>query len=266
MLALYHTGRLGDEMFRYPQRPGAILYFTPDTGADAHGFFQQSRLFLELGQVNMAQKCACEAFACNGDLPAILRHLAMIHIVKDQPETAKIYLRALCRKPLHRAAATRMLRRLDEDPRLEKDPRVSEMRRAMAGRGSLSSDSETKEFSMVHLDKNPRSRMGFEFLMADYLCAAQHEKVVAEIPKLASFGYGEIPRHFQEAIVVCWRRSGKRPATAGYALDPEIMAREATFFEIQARAASPQEALHRSISAGLGGTYFFFLTFGVSGL
>ena len=29
MLALYHTGRLGDEMFRYPQRPGVDLFFTP---------------------------------------------------------------------------------------------------------------------------------------------------------------------------------------------------------------------------------------------
>jgi hypothetical protein len=108
--------------------------------------------------------------------------------------------------------------------------------------------------------------MAFEFLMADYLCAAQHEKVVAEIQNLEAYGYRDIPRHYQEALLVCWRMSGERPSTAGYRLDPDIIAREAAFAEILARPVSRQEAAGRAIAAGLGNTYFFFLEFYTSGL
>ena len=94
-----------------------------------------------------------------------------------------------------------MLRRLNEDPRLESDPRVRHLRRSMA--------SEDRAFLIVNyeasllglLEKNPDNKMAFEFL-AHYLCVARPDKVVENLRHLHRFGYRRIPRHFQEAILL----------------------------------------------------------------
>lgn len=265
MLALYHTGRLGDEMFRYPQAPGVTQYDMLE-GKDSHTYFQESRFFLELGLVNEAEKCAHEAFALEGDMPAILQHLAVINIVKDQPETASVFLNALSRKPFHQRAAEEMLRRLDEDPRLESDPRVRQIRRSMT--------SEDRAFLIVNyeasllrlLEKNPDNKMAFEFLMAHYLCVARPDKVVENVPQLRRFGYSRIPRHFQEAILLDAISRGKPPATGGQSLDAESLADAGTFFDILKSTPNRDRALDKAVAAGLGDSYFFYYRFGVSGL
>ena len=107
MLALYHTGRLGDQMFRYPQRPGVDLFRTPDEAEDPGSQYQESRLFLEMGHVNQAEKCASEALETCGDLPAVLEELALINVVKGRPETARIFCNALARHLFHQRSAQR---------------------------------------------------------------------------------------------------------------------------------------------------------------
>jgi len=265
MLALYHTGRMGDEMFRYPQAPGVAQYDMLE-GKDSHTYFQESRFFLELGLVNEAEKCAHEAFALEGDMPAILQHLAVINIVKDQPETARVFLNALSRKPPHRRAAEEMLRRLEADPRLETDPRVQHIRRSMIG--------EDRAFLIVNheasllrlLDKNPDNRMAFEFLMAHYLCVARPDKVVENLRHLRRFGYSRIPRHFQEAILLDAIGRGSPLPTGERQLDPEVLADAGMFFDILKRTPNRERALEKAVDAGLGDSYFFYYRFGRSGL
>jgi len=265
MLALYHTGRLGDEMFRYPQAPGVAQYDMLE-GKDSHTYFQESRFFLELGLVNEAEKCAHEAFALEGEMPALLQHLAVINIVKDRPETARIFLNALSRKPLYRRTAEEMLRRLDQDPRLESDPRVRQIRRSMV--------SEDRAFLIVNyeasllrlLEKNPDNKMAFEFLLAHYLCVARPDKVVENLQHLHRFGYRRIPRHFQEAILLDAIRRGASLPTGEQQLAPETLADARFFFEILKTTSSRDRAMERAVDAGLGDSYFFYFRFGKSGL
>jgi len=265
MLALYHTGRLGDEMFGYPQAPGVVEYDMLE-GKDSHTYFQESRFFLELGLVNEAEKCAHEAFALEGDMPAILQHLAVINIVKDQPETATVFLNALSRKPLHHQAAEEMLRRLDEDPRRESDPRVCHIRRSMTSedRAFLTVNYEASLLRLLEI--NPDNKMAFEFLMAHYLCIARPDKVVENLRHLRRLGYSRIPRHFQEAILLHAISHGKPPPTGEQPSDPKIMADAGVFFDILKSTPNRERALQRALDAGLGDSYFFYYRFGLSGL
>ncbi len=266
MLALYHMGRLGDEMFRYPQLPGVDLYTLPEADRDPHSCFQESRLYLELGQVNRAERCACEAFESAGDLPAILEHLAVIHIVKDQPETARMFLTALSKKPLHRRAARKMLQQLDEDPRLESDPRIRKIRRSMVRVDSVFPQ-PVEELLLALLQSNPRNKMAFEFLMAHYLCTGHPDKVVQCLQQPRCFEYRNLPRHFQEAIIVqSIVADGRLPPAEG-PLDPEIVHRAGEFCGILASYGSDEEAARTAaVAAGFGDSYLFYYNFGVSGL
>ena len=267
VLALYRTGRLGDEMFRYPQAPGADLIATPGSAWDAGSYFQESRLFLELGQVNLAEKWAYEALETSGPLPEVLKHLATINLVKGRPETARILLGALGKNPLHRRTARELLQRLDEDPRLADDPRVSGIRRSMLTRDTFFSPrTPVEDLLLVLLEKNPRNRMAFEILMAFYLCNNRLDRSMANLRRLEDLEYREIPRHYQEAIVIYSNDTGREPPLGAYRLDPEVVRRGREFTAIMGTSASLEEIANRALAAGFGDTYYFYYLFGTSGL
>jgi len=265
MLALYHTERLGDEMFRYPQRPGVDLFRTPDEAEDPGSHYQESRLFLEMGQVNQAEKCASEALEVCGDLPAVLKELTLVNVVKGRPETARIFCNALARHPLQQRAAREMLERLSADPELSGDPRVSRIRRNLVEKDFVELNTSVEEFLLALLEKNSRNRMAFELLMAHYLAVGRPDGVAAWLPKLKDFSYPAIPRLYQEAAIIHARSTGKRPVIPGYELDAAVRARADQFASLAAGARSREGAMQAAWEAGFGDSYFFYWAFGVSG-
>lgn len=264
ILALYHTGWLGDEMFCYPQKPRMNPFNDPpppeawDYGAQ----FRTSRMFLDLGLVNYAEKWAYEALETTGDLPAGLELLAVINIVKGRPETARLFLNALSKNPLHRMAAREMLRRLEKDPRLETDERVRHIRSVMLEKDSVTCTPEIEDILLALLEKNRHNKMAFEYLMAHYLRIRHPDKVVANIRRLGDFAYPRMPRHYQEAVLIYVAVTGNRFEIPGYVPDPEIVRRFREFAEIRRNSVSREDAAHKAMAAGFGNTYFFYFFYG----
>jgi len=265
MLALYHTGKLGDQMFRYPQTPGAGLFRTPEEHRDIGTFYQDSRLFLELGYVNDAERCAYESLAVSGDQPAVLQQLAVINIVKGRPETARIFLHGLARHPFHRRAAGDMLRRLEADDTLESDLRVSRLRGNMVEKDNVAILKNVEEFFSVLLEKNPHNKLAFELLMAHYLVSGRPDGVAANLPRLREFSYSRVPRHYQEAWLIYTGSTDAPLPVPGFALDPEVVKCARDFQRIAATAGNPQEGMRAAQEAGLGDTYFLYFAAGSSG-
>ncbi len=267
MLALYRTGRLGEEMFRYPQPANAAdLYVIPRAEDDAPSYLQVARFFLEIGEINRAERHACEALTGTGDLPAVLKQLATINIVKDRPETAKVFLNALGKKPLHHQAAREMLQNLEDDPRMEDDPTVSRLRAVRLDRDSVSYVVSVEVMLLELLARNRHNKMAFDFLMVHYLLTRRPEQVVANLQYLKDFGYQGIPRHFQEAVVAQASATDDWSLTKEYAIPPEILGQEVLLKQILANTANKDEAMKAAIGTGLGHSYLFFLKFGRSGL
>jgi Family of unknown function (DUF6057) len=264
ILALYHIGRLGDDLFRYPQRQAMDVFSTPEEERDIGTYYQDSRLFLDLGYVNDAERCAYEALAISGDQPEILEQLAVISVVKGRPDAARIFLRALAKHPFHRRAAEDLLQRLESDRTLASDPRVSRIRENMVDKDRVSIARSVDEFYTDLLDKNPRNKMAFELLMAYDLVARSPDKVVANLSRLRDFSYPKIPRLWQEAWVVYTASTGRVPSIPGFALEPEVERRALDFQQILAAHASrPQDAATAAREVGLGDSYFYYLVSGV---
>jgi hypothetical protein len=265
MLALYHTGRLGDEMFHYPQRRDVDWFATPTEQRDLGAFFQESRLYLELGHVNLAERCAYEALATSGEQPEILEHLAVIHAVTGRPQTAKMFLRTLGRHLFYRGAAHAMLCRLEADPTLENDPRASRIRANAVATDLIAQEAGPDELLEALLRANPKNRLAFELLMARYLSDGRPDKVVANLRRLRDFSYPNVPRHYQEALVAHAWSCGRSLADFGFAVDPGVLDDAREFQRITTTAPSPHEAVRAALEAGLGGSYFFYLAHGISG-
>ena len=265
ILALYHTGRLGDEMFRFPQSPSMSLYAVPPPDEESDGLYHLSRLFLYLGQVNYAEKCAYDALDITGDLPAILQHLAVISVVKDQPDTARVFLTALSKNPFHQRTAEEMLRRLERDPHGDEDPRVRAIRSNVARRHRVHITGNIEDLLLDLLAANADNRMAFELLMAQYLLTGQSDKVVENLGRLADFGDPKIPRHYQEAVLVSSGLSTKDLGAIARRIEPEVIREAELFDEIMRRSPDGQAAAVDAIEAGLGDTYPFYLTFHLSG-
>ncbi len=71
--ALYHTGRLNQDMFAHMQYPEALIF----TGAD-HALFYWHKLdtLIDLGLLNLAEKNLTECMEMFGEQPMILQRLA----------------------------------------------------------------------------------------------------------------------------------------------------------------------------------------------
>lgn len=261
--ALCHTRRLGDELFRFPQQR-VDLFSTPEEHQDVGSSFHESRLFLDIGLVNQAERCAYEALSTSGEQPAILEQLSIIHAVKGRPETAMVFLHALAKHPLHRQSARGMLRQLAADPSMVSDPRISWLRSNMATRDRIMQVTSAEDWLADLLDKNPHNQMAFELLMARYLCDKRPDRVVANFPRLKDFCCSKVPRYYQEALIAHRRSVNQSPSPAPE-LDPEVVRRAEDFQRIINSASNPQEAVTTALDAGLGDSYFLYLACGISG-
>jgi len=110
--ALYHTGRLPYDMFDFPQTPHGLLL----THEKKVSYLTQARLcdtFLELGQVNLAQKLASEVLAAKNHSAPALEKMAWINIIKGHNDTARVYLNVLRKDLVYRKTAESLLDALD---------------------------------------------------------------------------------------------------------------------------------------------------------
>ncbi len=264
LLALYHTGRLGDEMFRYGLTFNGDLFYTPEMHQDLGTYYQESRLLFELGQLNRAERCACEALEFSGPHPATLQLLATINLVKGRTETARVFLNALAFQPLQRGAARDLLRRLDQTPDLEDSPQIRQARANMITRDRVVRYTTVEEFLQALLDENPHNKMAFDLLMAFYLSAPYPDKVAANLPRLKEFGYAMVPRHYQEAWVIAHGWSDNPPPISGVAVDSQVVEQGRQFRRIVAEIGRSPDGAVKAWEAGLGNSYYFYVTYGFS--
>jgi hypothetical protein len=261
--ALFFTGRMGDEMFTFPQSQSySDLVFCNDW-LRILNYLERTEVCLDLGMANAAERIAHEFMIG----PYILKQLAWINLVKGQIESAKVYFNALSRYPAFGREANEMLRQLEKDPLLERNERVQYLRKIMENNdlpyANVSYDEERwlKEL----LSQNKNNKMAFEYLMAHYLLNRQLDKFVENLPRLDDFGYENIPRHYQEAILIYKAATNKEVNLGRRAFDTEIFNQFNEISAIQTDKNNKDlETLRGKLEPKYCRTYFFYYMFGYS--
>lgn len=267
--ALFHAGLLPYDMFAYPQGSGSLMPSKelserperpelPDLA-----YMKFSGILLDLGRVNEAELMTYQALEVLGNYPAIIRNLALISMFKQQPEAARILLGKLSKDVIYAAWARGLLTRLAADPELSSDPDVQRTRSFMIAKDYVEAIPFERLFLEL-LERNKHNRMAFEYLMADFLLSRRLEKVAVNIGRLDDFGYPDIPRHYEEALLI-YAATGAHPDLHGRHISPATVERFAAFSRLLARYKNNQAAALKALAPDYGNTYFFYYAFGTSG-
>lgn len=265
--ALHYTGRLPHEMFSYPQER---LGLAPSGAALVRlkvrrpVYMKYSDVLFELGRVNESEHMAHEALELLGDRPSILRRLALINVVKEQPAAARVFLGALGRDVIHRQWARDCLRRLKADRFMSTDAEVRGIRSSMLVEDAVGPFA-FEELLRLLLQQNKQNRMAFEYLMAHYLLAGRIEEVVRNISRLDDFDDPGIPRHYEEAIVLYERTAGKEVDLGGRTVSADAERRFGDFRQLLTRCGDDRDAARDALRRRHGDSYFFYHEFCLTG-
>jgi hypothetical protein len=263
--ALYHTGRLGDDMFVYMQQPSALML-----SDEAENPVRRWKLFdtyIDLGHMNLAESmlvlCMEEKY---GERPIFLKRLALINMVKGNLGAARVCLGALSKTLFNADWARNCLKKINTDPNMSTDKEVQYLRSIMP---AIDRDFESinENVFLDLLARNKHNRMAFEYLMGFYLLTGQFDKFAGNLNRLDDFDYGRIPRVYEEAILFCNYVRKAKIELPGREISAESRERFISFRNIYiGRYRTNDKAALKELSRDYGDSYLFYCLYGQSGM
>ena len=261
--ALYHSGQLNLEMFSYPQHSDTL--FLTAKGSQ-FAYWKKFDLYSDLGLMNIAQNDLTECLEVFGERPLILKRLAFVNMVKGDIESARIYLGALSKTLFDADWANNCLERLQSDPNLAADEKIQHLRSVMLEKDSGFSAIDIEDILSQLLEKNKQNRMAFEYLMAWYMLNGQLDKFVQNLDRLDDFDYPQIPRLYEEAMLVHVYRTRKAIDLRGRQFSSESRQRFDAFSRTFESYGRKKQAAFYKLAKNYGDSYLFYCIYGFSGV
>jgi len=264
--ALFHVGHLSGEMFNYPQyeNAGVLLLDGEQFDSIPRVDNKRSNIYFDLGMLNRSERWAQEAATIQGEMPLIMKRLAIINLAKARPGAATDFIATLRKTPFQRRWARDMEQKLKDDKSSEHNTKVQSLRAKMLKKDYIGEWTPEERFKQC-LAANPKNKMAFEYLMAQYLITRHPEKLVAELARLDDFDYTGIPRHYEEAILFYMKATGAVPAELdGRRIRPETCNRFKEFLKIYTENHDDMNKARKALAPQFGDTYWFFHVFGRS--
>ncbi len=241
--ALCHLDKLGDEMFRFPQQPTALLL----TDRNVDPLWQKFDTCLDLGLINQAENTLLLCTEIYGDRPLLLHRLATINRIKGNLGAAGVYLRSLAKVPFWKSVASRDLARLEH---LSEDAEILRWRSLML-KGDSVRDIDTLG---VLLTENPANRMAYQYSVAFRLLSKDLNGFARLFSTHHQRSFTRIPRLYEQAIVLAQTR-GQWPADVpAQAVSAEVGAQLQEFLRRFNQVGGDRSTLQKTF----GDTYFYY--------
>ncbi|MHC4532550.1 MAG: DUF6057 family protein [Planctomycetota bacterium] len=261
--ALYHVGRLGYDMFSWPQQ---IDYLFLSDKKYKWMYWQIFDVFIDIGVINIAENALTECLEGLGSRPMVLQRLALINMVKGNSGTAKIYLGMLSKTLFHAEWAKQYLDLLQTDPGLTTDKYIQHLRSLCLDKDCLTHSLLMEKTLSELLAKNNQNRMAFEYLMARYMLNKHLGKLVLNLERLHDFGYKELPTHYEEAALIYVYGTRKPINLSGYPPTPQKLKQIEDFSRLLSSYGRNKQAAAKELSKKFRNTYFYYYKFAPSGL
>jgi hypothetical protein len=278
-LALYHTGRLPDQMFAYPQ-PYRPLLTINQLASDLFMYRTYSRmrkpcdLLLELGRVNEAEHLALEMQEMRPS-GGTLKRLALVEMIKGQSVVARVFLNVLRDDLVWGRWAEGYLQLLATDPDLAGDEEIQRIRRLMIVKDDLSLTNrlipgggnvvDTTIYLLKLLERNSQNRMAFEYLMAIYLGRGNLAAAIESLSFLEKFSYPAVPPLYEEAALIygSQHREDIKVTKSGVffrgrRISEPTMNKFRRFQAIVIPCGGPNEKAKSAMARELGDSYFYY--------
>jgi hypothetical protein len=255
--ALYHTGRLPSEMFAFPQHPSTLFL----TGRRADRLLRWKRFdtCIEFGFLNRAEGDLNELLEALSEHPIILESLALINLAKGNLGAARIYLGSLSKTLFYADWADYYLALMESDPELSTDQRIQDLRRLMPKK-------DDADIFATLQENSAGDKMAFEYLMAVHLLTKRLDIFVQNLDRLDDFGYSQIPRHYEEAILLYSAMTKKKIDLHGRTISQKTRDSFANFFRILDSYGEDKLAAFNELVKDYGDSYLLYYLYNRSGL
>jgi len=261
--ALYYLGRLGEEMFGYPQKKYPLLLIPTK---NIYPFqLLSSKILTEMGAVNIAEKQSYEFLENTGNHYQILKQLGIINMVKQQPEAASVYLTILSKDLIHGNEGKALLSALAKDGGITEVSEVRRLQAIMPTEQQVLGTNIVEDVLLKLLEKDRQNKMAFEYLMAYYLLDKRLDKFVKNLWRLDDFDYVNIPRHYEEAILLYTKTTKKKVELHGRRIREQRGVSFLQFSRTINRYRQNKNAAMKALSADFRDNYMFYYYFGTSG-
>ena len=257
--ALYHKGRLGYDMFRYPQYRDTLLLDSEELKTAA---WNQFGAFLDLGYVTLAELRLANSMEAYGRHPVLLKNLVLVNLVQGDFATARMYLNSLNRYLFHSDWARDWLARLDSGFDVLQNPQIRRLRELTIKTDYGFATFFSGEESLLDLLKNNKNnQMAFEYLMTRYMLYGKLEDFARNLGRLDDFGYERIPPLYEEAILLYLLNTQKKVNLGNYTISKESQQRCEDFRRIL--YAAGRRGAFNKLAKDYGDSYLFYYTYGV---
>jgi hypothetical protein len=266
--ALYNTGRLTQDMFKYGQHPDALL-LTSEFSTPA-AWWRLADTYIELGHINLAEFVLNLATDAYGERPIFLKRLALVNMVKGNTGAAKVYLGALSRTLFEADWARAYLKKVECDPNLSTDEEIQHLRSIMTGTDRDCKSLEKKDnFFQDLFAKNRNNKMAFEYSQAYFLLTHQIDKFIGNLTlhSLKDFDYSRTPLVYEDAILAYNMVAKKDSELHGWKTSVESRERFDNFRNIlRTQYGGDKNLAFKALAENYGDSYLFYALYGRSGL
>ncbi|MBN2714837.1 MAG: hypothetical protein JXX14_03215 [Deltaproteobacteria bacterium] len=266
--ALYHTGRLPDDMFDFPQfRDGRVLFLgvgDKEQDISSRAANRRSDVYYHLGRIDQAERWANEVLSSQGFHGFVLRRLVSINVLKNRPRAARVYAGVMQKTITHRSQANELIAQFNNGELLKTDDEISDIRRLLP-KVDYVGEWTARDLLTQQLREAPDNQMAFEYLMAHFLITGNINEFGRNVHRVESFGYQALPRAYEEACVVYMLATGKRPPDLGLNVQEDTLERFRRFMAVIEKYDRDQRQAWDILQPDFGNTYWFFKVFGRSG-
>jgi hypothetical protein len=262
--ALYHTGRLSNDMLSWPQNPATLFLSTKKY---QHASCKKSGIYLDIGLLNMAENALTESMEGLGERPSILQGLALINMAKANYDSARIYLGALSKTLFYDDWANNYLELMKSDPDMSEDQEIQRLRSVSMEKDYGYTSLKNIEVTLLQLlEKNRQNRMAFEYLMSWYMLNGRLDKFVQNLERLDDFGISQFPRLYEEAMLI-YVFSVRKPVNLyGRQISTESRQRFERFNQIMNNYGKNKQAAFNKLAKDYWNSYFFYYVYGRQGM
>jgi len=261
--ALSKTGRLGEEMFLFPQT-SECLFLSSEKVSEILMTVNMNN-YADLGVLNIAQIRGLELMELQGYTPLLLWRLFEISAAKNQMQSACVFLNILSKDIFHGKKAKTILSQLQTDPYLKENSIIQHLRSVRIDSNLVVVEVDSELLYRELLKTNPQNRMAFDFMMADLLLKKRLKNFIENLPRLKDFSVDRIPRYYQQAILIYESSTGIRPDLLGFSIDTQNTQQGRVLVDIFKRFGPNESDAFKYLCRDFGQTYFFYYIFDISG-
>ncbi|MDR1919032.1 MAG: DUF6057 family protein [Tannerellaceae bacterium] len=248
--ALYHTGKLCDELFLYNQSMGSKGLLSAEISNYSEILPNQS-VFLQLGALSLSIVWGTEATNVYGANPYVLKNLAKAYLAGGYTAEAKKVLNLLSRIPFQKQW-------VEQYQALVGD---SLYQQAQAPLAVVSRQSAMANLYLLVQDSH-LNRMAYDYLLTGLLLDNRIDHFAAALEQLKAYGYTSIPKLYMEGLVYHSLYAARAPINIQeFDFDADVLYRFESFAQDLSYAQQNPTQTREWLANKHGDTYWYYILF-----